>query len=363
VTRVRPDPFGVVLTVKTIPKVGRKEFEDKAEHLANYWRSARVQTSQPKPGRLIVRALRRDPLAEPLEMADVPAAVYSEPNPFRPYLGRDEWGVERYLELSGITGVTVAGLPGYGKTSLIVSLLIQLFGADCVQFVFIDGKGGEDYSDLRQRAWLTCGDDLEEAADVSGQVHEEMRKRQGQVVSLTGGKNAWHRGPSPDFPLIVTIWDECHTFFDLDGVKGDKEAEKYVRQCRTNAAQMVKKGRSVLFLNIFITQKQTSDAIPTAIRDNCGVGFSFAVKTRDAAVAGLGEGIRDYPSYCPTGLRERPTYIGVCTASLPGADPFVRLRVPNVSEDEAAGRAGLTAHLLRDPSLPTVRPVPEPAAA
>jgi S-DNA-T family DNA segregation ATPase FtsK/SpoIIIE len=359
VVKVRPDPFGVVLTVKTIPKIGRREFEDKADHLANYWRSARVQTSQPRPGRLIVRALRRDPLAEPLEMADVPASVYSEPNPLRPYLGRDEWGVERYLELSGITGITAAGLPRYGKTSLIVSLLIQMFGSDCVQFVFIDGKGGEDYTDFRDRAWLTCGDDLEEAADVSGRVHEEMRRRQGQVVSLTGSKNAWHRGPTADFPLIVTIWDECHTYFDLEGVKGDKEAERLVRQCRTNAAQMVKKGGAVLFLNVFITQKQTSDAIPTAIRDNCGVGLSFAVKTRDAAIAGLGEAIREYPSYCPTGLRERPTYIGVCTASLPGSDPFVRLRVPNVSEEEAAGRAALTAHLLRDPTLPTVRPVPE----
>ncbi|MDB4873093.1 MAG: cell division protein FtsK, partial [Gemmatimonadales bacterium] len=176
-------------------------------------------------------------------------------------------------------------------------------------------------------------------------------------------KNAWHRGPTPEFPLIVTIWDECHTFFDLDGVKGDKEAERYVRQCRTNAAQLVKKGRSVLFLNVFITQKQTSDAIPTAIRDNCAVGLSFAVKTRDAAIAGLGEGIRDYPSYCPTGLRERPTYIGVCTASLPGSDPFVRLRVPEVPEEEAGARAMLTAHLLRDPTLNVLRPVPDSVPA
>ena len=52
-------------------------------------------------------------------------------------------------------------------------------------------------------------------------------------------------------------------------------------------AQLIKKGRSVLFLTILLTQKGTSDAIPTAIRDNAGLGFSFAVKTKDAAVAGL----------------------------------------------------------------------------
>ena len=279
------------------------------------------------------------------------------------YLGRDEWGVDRWLNLSGITGITVAGLPGYGKTSLIISALVQLFGSDSVQFVFIDGKGGADYEDLACRAWLTCGDELADAAEISGLVHEQMRIRQRNVIALTGSKNAWHRGPTPDFPLIIVIWDECHTFFDLDSVKGDREAEKLVRSCRHNGAQMVKKGRSVLFLNVFLTQKQTSDAIPTAIRDNCTVGVSFAVKTRDAAVAGLGDSIRDNGAYCPTQLLERPTYIGVCTASLPGdGQLFTRLRVPNVPEVYGAQRATETAVLLRDPTIPDLSVVETTAA-
>src|ERR1039457_6255744 len=97
---------------------------------------------------------------------------------------------------------------------------------------------------------------------------------------------------------------------------------------------------------------------PHAIRDKRAGGLQFAVKTRDAAVAGLGETIRDYPSVCPTGLIERPTYIGVATATLPGSgsQPFVRLRVPEITEQAADQRARETEQYRRDPSA-VVAPV------
>ncbi len=348
---VRADSYGVVVKLKTIPKVGRTELENASEHLANAWRCHRVQVSQPRPGRLIVRGLRTDPLVARFGPEGAPAGTYTHPHPFRPYLGRDEWGRDRHLDLSGITGITIGGLPGYGKTSLVLSLLHQLAGSYAVQFVLIDGKGGGDYAEWAARSWMSCGDELDQAATTLEDVHSLMRYRLANVVDLTGHRNAWNEGPTEDFPLIVTIVDECHTYYDLEAVKGEKEAEKYVRTCRTMSAQLVKKGRSVLMLTIFLTQKQTGDAIPTAIRDNCGIGLCGAVKTRDAAVAALGEAIRDYPSYCPTGLQKRPDYIGVMTASLPtGADPFVRLRVPEISEAAADQRARETAHLRSDPS-------------
>jgi S-DNA-T family DNA segregation ATPase FtsK/SpoIIIE len=110
-------------------------------------------------------------------------------------------------------------------------------------------------------------------------------------------------------------------------------------------------------LTIFATQKQTGDAIPTAIRDNCGFGLSFACKTTDVAVAALGESIRKYPSFCPTGFQDQDAYVGVCTATLrTGQDPFVRLRVPEISEAAADRRAVETAHLRADPVALLARP-------
>jgi S-DNA-T family DNA segregation ATPase FtsK/SpoIIIE len=363
---IRADAFGLVARVRTIPDVGRADFEKHADSIANAWKCHRVQVSQPKPGRLIVRGLRTDPLTLPLPADQVPPGVIT--SPLRLYAGRDEWAADRWISLPGLTGITVGGLPGYGKTSLINSWLMQLAGLP-VQFVIIDGKGGGDYADWADRAWICAGDELDQSAAALEDAHAEMRRRFGVVLELTGHRNAWRQGPTEDFPLVVVVIDECHTFFDEAAVKRDAEAESYVRICRQLAGQLVRKGRSVLMLTILITQKQTSDAIPTAIRDNCGLGLSFAVRTKDAAVAALGDHIRDYPSYCPTTLQD-PSYVGVCTASLrTGQDPFVRLRVPEVTEEAAAVRAAETAGKRRDPAevsspaLVPENPPPSPASS
>jgi DNA segregation ATPase FtsK/SpoIIIE, S-DNA-T family len=73
---IRPDAYGFVAKVKTVPRVGRTEFEDAADYIANAWRCVRVQVSQPRPGRLIVRGLRVDPLADQFGIEDAPAHVY-----------------------------------------------------------------------------------------------------------------------------------------------------------------------------------------------------------------------------------------------------------------------------------------------
>ena len=74
---IRPDAFGIVARVKTVPKVGRAEFEAAAPFIADYWRCVRVQVSQPKPGRLIVRGLRVDPLGGRFGIEDAPEGVYT----------------------------------------------------------------------------------------------------------------------------------------------------------------------------------------------------------------------------------------------------------------------------------------------
>src|ERR1017187_1076898 len=349
--RFRADAYGWHARVKTVPKVGRAQLEQSADHVANAWRCHRVSVTQTGPGRIVLRGMRRDPLAEPFGQDGAPAGSYDGvPDATRLYVGRDEFGTDRWAPIAGLTGVSVVGLPGYGKTSLVLSWLMQLAGTGAVQFVFIDGKNGGDYRDWAPRAWLAAGDELDGAAETLEEVHSLMRDRLRAVGTGTGPRNRWHVGPTEDYPLIVTVIDECHTFFDLESVRGNKDAELQTRACRHLTGQLIKRGRSALFVTVLLTQKGTSDAIPTAIRDNCGLGLSFAVKTKDAAVAGLGEAIKEYPSYCPTGLRDR-SMIGVATASLPtGADPFVRIRVPEISEDAAADRALATASMRQDPS-------------
>jgi S-DNA-T family DNA segregation ATPase FtsK/SpoIIIE len=353
--RIRADEFGVVLRVRTVPGVGREEIEKHAQHLADAWRVDKVQVfpMPGKPGRLIVRAVKTDPLTVPLDMSGAPAGVYDNPDPVRPYLGRDEWARHRRIDLTGITGFTVGGLARYGKTSLVVSLMLQWGASPAVQFVLLDGKGngrqvGADYTDWVPRAWMASGDDLDEAEKILKRVVDHMRERGRVIHPVLGVRNGWHHGPTPEFPLIIVIVDECHTYFDASGKSG--KAKEQILRLQSLAAEIPRKGGSTMMLGVFMTQKQTGDAIPTAIRDNCTIGVSFAVKTRDAAKAGLGEGISEWPSACPTTLRERPTFVGCFTGSLAdGAETFIRLRGPYISDAFGTACAGAVAFLRTDP--------------
>lgn len=362
---ITPDGYGIVARIRTLPGVDRTAVTKQAEHLRNAWGCVRVQISQPAPGRLIIRGLRRDPLTTPLPADEAP---YDLATATRVYLGRDEWAVDRWLDLRGITGICIGGLPRFGKSALTNGLLYQLEPWPEVQVAVIDGKGGAlfgDYGEHEERLWRLVGDDLDDCENVLDEWLDEMHRRQTTIRAGLGVKNGWDHGPTPEWPYLLLIWDECHTHFDLDGVKGNKEKEAQVRRIRSKAADAVKKSGSVMMCILFITQKQTGDAIPTAIRDNCTVGLSFATKTRDASVAALGELIREWPGLCPSTLRRRPDYIGVSTAYLPDSDveePFVRLRHPYLTDDRSAQRAQETAALCKAPSELRQPRIVEPVA-
>ena len=102
------------------------------------------------------------------------------------YVGRDDFGKDRYLPLRGLTGICVSGLPGYGKTSLIASWLCQLTSTPAAQFALLDGKDGGDQEPWHNRAWQHCGDQLADALEVLEDTHAEMRRRLRNITALCG---------------------------------------------------------------------------------------------------------------------------------------------------------------------------------
>jgi hypothetical protein len=169
--RWRLTDYGWQCVVKTAPRTGRKEVEKQAAHIADYWRAVRVGVTQAAPGQLIVRALRTDPLAVPFGPDQCPPGTYEPHQPTVLYVGRDDFGNDRYLPLRGLTGICVSGLPGYGKTSLIASWLCQLTTTPAAQFALLDGKDGGDQEPWHGRAWRHAGDQLADALDVLEDQH------------------------------------------------------------------------------------------------------------------------------------------------------------------------------------------------
>ena len=204
--RIRPTVSGFEAKVKTLPGVGRREFEKQAEHLANVWRCERVSVAQPKPGRLTVRALRTDPLLAPLALIDAPA---SGDEPWKVWLGRDEYGADRFLDLRNVSGICVGGQPGGGKSQAVTSWLTQLAPWPAAQFVTVDGKGAGEFDDFAPRAWITAGDSMDGALAILDKLVGLMYSRLACVREFTGGKkNIWTVGVSELWPLIFAVFDE-----------------------------------------------------------------------------------------------------------------------------------------------------------
>jgi DNA segregation ATPase FtsK/SpoIIIE, S-DNA-T family len=319
--------------------------------LPRTWRCTRVAVTQDRPGQVVIRGVRLDPLKFPTEhrpTGDVPDETA------RWDLGVDEYAQPVSVNLAQVPGVTVAGLPGFGKTSLVNRLLSDWAPSSSVQFACADGKVSAayegDYADWAQRMFAFVGDDLEEANGLFRHLVELRRARSASVRSVLGVKSMWDVGPSDRWPLVVLIIDEAHTYF-RDHKGSDPKTKKLAALAAENARlveDLVKKGRSVGLLVILTTQKSTGDAIPTFIRDVCPVGLSFAQKTAEAAVAALSEEIREWPDANPINLQD-PTYVGVASMNHQSQPGFTRIRTPYVADADAARIAEQTASLTADP--------------
>lgn len=353
--RVYTDDYGVTIRVKTLGRLGLKEWRNASSYLADAWRVPRVQVSPGKPGWLVVRAMLRDPLTEVYTLPARPIPVASE-NPvpadvvdLRTWrLGRGEDGSTVSVRSHSVPGVVVSGQPGYGKSSLLLGRVADLAFSPCVQFVVLDGKGGGDWDDFAPRCWRFCKANREMANKILGEVWDLMNRRHDLIRALLGVKDLWRIGPSVEWPMIQVIIDEAHTFFHF--YKGDKPGEALAAQAVKAVEDLIRMGRDVGIQVILATQKPTGDAIPTSLRDNCPIAISFAQRTSEAAVAALGSDINDYPHAHPRRLQD-PAYVGVATLVAQGRPGFTLVRTPlGPDEDQMAQIAAATAHLVTDPT-------------
>jgi S-DNA-T family DNA segregation ATPase FtsK/SpoIIIE len=345
--RVTAERWGVRVDVSTIGRLGVQEFTDAAGHLADVWRVPLVRVAQVRPGLVRLRALLHDPLTQPADWT-VSAGAVADPAVWT--AGVDADGLAVTIRSAGVSGVVVAGLAGYGKTSFLNARFCQLAQNPAVQFVLIDGKGGPDYDDLFTRAWLCAKDDPQLVRDHLSRVRDLMVARQHSIRAVLGVKNMWHVGPSACWPLVVVVIDEAHTF--LNESKGtdveSKRLDALARETARLTEELIRKGRNVGVQVILATQKATGDAIPTKIRDNCQVAVSFAQRTSEAATAVLGSDITNAPDEHPRRLQD-PAYVGVASMVAQGRPGFTLVRTPYVPDDVADRIATETAHLVRDP--------------
>ncbi len=351
--KVFPEPWGLRIMLKTIAKVGLDEVEKASGWLADAWDCESVEVIRKSPGVLEIRAVVGQPLDEhfPYDFGGDDLVLP---------VGRNSWGKLIGLTLRELSGVKVAGLPGFGKTTLLTAWIAKLAQRADVQFCVFDGKTADprygDWSHMGERAIFVVGDNPEAANQKLTEIVRLIKDRPGHLVDERGTHKFWKHGPTPLNPLVLVVMDECHNFSDTKGLTGQYKAvvESNQRMMQT----VSKEGRGTGVIGIFLTQKQTGDAIPTAVRDNLGVGICFATFTIEAAEAALGAAIRKDEPNDPTLLNDQERFNGVAVVTgLPGLGArYDRVRIGDVDEDQVLKLIQASGHLRRD-VIPAAAPV------
>ncbi|MFE8031564.1 hypothetical protein ACFU2K_35600, partial [Streptomyces sp. NPDC057409] len=361
--RVLPEPWGIRAVIKTIPKVGVEEVEKAGGWLADAWDCQTVEVRRLKAGLVEVRGIVGNPLDEHAPYAWPDADDWVLP------MGHNPWMRQVAIPLRQLSGIKVAGLPGYGKTMLMLAWMASLANRATVQFAIFDGKTSDarygDWGQAGDRAMFVVGDNPETANQRLTELVRLLKDRPAALVEERGTHKFWKHGPTETNPLVLVLMDECHNYADTKGLTGK---DKQVIESNQRMMQTIsKEGRGLGVIGIFGTQKQTGDAIPTAVRDNLEVGVCFPTFTIDAAEAALGSGIRKDEPNDPSKLVDKETNVGVCVVTgVPGlGGRYDRVRVGDLDEDQLPGFIASTAHLRRDvipAAAPTVVDVSTPAA-
>ncbi len=213
--------------------------------------------------------------------------------PFDPITGRIAVGKladgrDAVLNIGDTSGVVVGGVPGSGKTAGMMVVVLALYLSGRCRIHVIDGKGGSDWSWFEPFATSFTRDDIDSVHDNLLRIDELMKHRLSSMRADYGGSNYWNLVTDKRPPLEVIVIDECQTFFDSKGILGGKAAKDKAAEITAAAIDIVKKGRSAGFILFALTQKPTTDSLPSALRDNCGVRVCFRVTTAEAARAVLG---------------------------------------------------------------------------
>lgn len=324
--RFRADEFGWTVHMKLIPGVSREEVEKAGVHLADAWGAWRVGIQQPRPGRLVVRSLRRDPLAEPL-----PASVLPRFDGRHIVLGRDQESALRRVSLANHSGSCWGGNPGRGKTEAAFSLAVQLAPSPLVDMHVLDG-GANDWQHFDGVAASYVADDLDAAADMLAGLDRKMADRRRNLEAQLGVRNGWARGPSAGYRLQWLLVEEAPFYLSLETVKGDKRREGLVTTCRGFMTSLLRRGRAPLFHTSLVCQRLTTTTLPSDIRDLCGLRWSFGCATVDAAVAAVGDDIRRFETLSPVQLQGEE-HVGVaCARLVTGTSPYTLLKFPAIGE-------------------------------
>ncbi len=196
------------------------------------------------------------------------------------------YGSPLWLSPKGKAGVVVTGVPGTGKTVLL-RLMVQGLIEQGASVTVVDFKASGDFA-----VFESFGVTVIEGDDVAGVVAalegvNKLRAEMTARLKKSQTRNWWDNARGTRGPCHVVLIDECQALFETSGLP--KDEKELMEKGAAAVRSLVKLGRSAGFVTILATQKATTDAVPSSVREQADVRIAGRVKTREAAKAALGE--------------------------------------------------------------------------
>ena len=317
---------GLVLEITPLVGQSYQDFVERTDVLARALEHANLEVTPARNGiNALLTLVARDPLAQTIEVT--PDQLPLDPDKMVVRLGVDESGDSVDIKFSGSSGMVVGGVPGGGKSAAATVLTLPLLMSPLARVHIVDGKGGQDWAWAVPKAATYINDDVDLAPtlELLRSLQQQMRERLSNVASGQPS-NFWARSRSESEPFEVLVIDECQSYFDVSGER-DKDRKAALLEVTAIVADLVKKGRSAGFFVVLLTQKPTSESLPTKIRDNCGLRVCFRVTTSEAERAVLGTP----PDDCLTRATDIPgslVGVGVVADDRGGRKRFRALYLP-----------------------------------
>ncbi|WP_435149473.1 FtsK/SpoIIIE domain-containing protein [Micromonospora aurantiaca (nom. illeg.)] len=315
--KVRSDRFGDELTVRLLPGQIPDDWGQAAERLAYAFRRRSGQArSTDRPDRVVVRLVRRDPLAAvvaPLPVADVPDLGGL-------VLGVDEDGQPYRLRLAG-SHVLIAGATGSGKGSVLWSLLRSLAGgirSGLVEVWAFDPKGGMELAAGVPLFTRFAYDDPDSMAGVLEEAVKRMRLRAGRLRGVTR-----QHVPTPEDPLLVLVVDELAA---LTAYITDRKVRDRIKE---SLGLLLSQGRAVGVHVVAALQDPRKDVLP--FRDLFPTRIGLRLTEPEQVDMVLGDAARDRGALCDRIPESSP---GVGFVVLDGVREPVRVRFAYLTDDD-----------------------------
>lgn len=295
-----------------IPGLSTDKIVSRVKEFKSTFDAVEVDAIDLGKGALQIDLLTIDPLADAVVIDD---AARFDSTSMTVDCAMDAKGNDYAISFKDLASVLISGQTGSGKTAGASSFLLPMAISEDVRLTIIDGKGGTDwgaYADVAADYVSVDGTEaaFKRALDLLNGARDEMRARIADNQEVLGESNFWNASVetrrAAKRPLNLIVIDEAQELFTsakaFKTVRPEEASDAKAKPIGMDAlflevvSVLTKVGRSSGTLVMLMTQKPTSDAIPTAITSQAGLRIAFRLDSSTTEASALGAAPEDDPA-------------------------------------------------------------------